>query len=162
MRRTLPAESRSALTTRAFEPRTDDEAWLEVNNRAFAAHPEQGGWTRAVLASRVSEPWFDPAGLRLYDVDHQLRGFCWTKIHRRVPEPVGEIYVIGVDPLLQGAGLGRQLTLAGMDWLADQGMTAVMLFVDAENAAAVRTYQQLGFNVVRTRTALTTRPQLAH
>jgi mycothiol synthase len=162
LRRPLPTEWRSSVSTRAFRPGTDDDTWLTVNNRAFASHPEQGGWTRELLESRMAEAWFDPGGLRLYEVGDQLAGFCWTKIHDRGADRVGEIYVIGVDPSHQGAGLGRQLTLAGLDWLADHGATQAMLYVDAANLAAMRTYLRLGFEVARTRTALTTVQAMAH
>lgn len=158
MRRRLPTGVRSELATRPFRQGVDEAAWLAVNNRAFAEHPEQGGWTRELLATRMAEAWFDPDGFRLYDVDGELAGFCWTKVHTRGHDRVGEIYVIGVDPARQGGGLGRQLTLAGLDWLADHAATEAMLYVDGANASAIRVYERLGFEIVRTRTALTTRP----
>jgi mycothiol synthase len=60
-------------------------------------------------------------------------------------EPVGEVYVVGVDPAEQGTGLGRALTLAGLRYLQKRNMPAVMLYVDGENAAAIRLYSSLGF-----------------
>lgn len=148
----LPLESRSSVPTRPFEP-ADAEAWLRVNNRAFADHPEQGGWTAEMLALRTAEPWFDPDGFRLYEHDGRVAAFCWTKVHREMTPPVGEIYVIGVDPDLQGRGLGRELTLAGLDWMAAHGLSSAMLYVDAGNTAAVRLYERLGFTISRTRFA---------
>ncbi|HEX3455817.1 MAG TPA: hypothetical protein VHS03_14425, partial [Gaiellaceae bacterium] len=35
----------TGVVVRTFRPREDDDAWLGVNNRAFAGHPEQGDWT---------------------------------------------------------------------------------------------------------------------
>ena len=93
---------------RTFRPGTDDAAWLRVNNRAFENHPDQGGWVEAVLARRMAEPWFDPAGFLLAWRGDELAGFCWTKVHEE-PERLGEIFVIGVDPDAQGIGLGRAL-----------------------------------------------------
>ena len=128
----------------------DDAELLRVNNAAFAWHPEQSGWTKADIAERRDEPWFDPAGLFMaFDVNtDKLLGFHWTKVH---DENLGEVYVVGVDPAAQGRGLGATLTLVGLHHLAerlsDSEQPTVMLYVEAENSAAVKTYQRLGFDV---------------
>jgi mycothiol synthase len=150
MRRSLPTEERPTIETRPFVPGVDEEAWLAVNNRAFAAHREQGGWDRETLELREQEAWFDPAGFLLHDRDGRLAGFCWTKLHMDHDPPLGEIYVIGIDPDFQGLGLGKQLTLAGLDSIARRGITVAMLYVDADYAAGVRLYEKLGFTVHRT------------
>lgn len=153
MRRPLPHPDHAEITTRPFRPGRDDEAWLRVNNRAFADHGEQGGWTLETLALRMREPWFDPAGFRVFESDGELVAFCWTKLHADTDPVVGEIYVIAVDPSAHGRGLGRQLTLAGLDSLTAQGVTIANLYVDAGNTAAVKLYEQLGFHVHRRRIA---------
>ena len=117
----------------------------EANNRAFASHPEQGHWDLATLAEREQEPWFDPEGFLVLEEDGRVAGSCWTKIHADSSPPMGEIYVIGVDPEFHGRGWGRALTEAGLDWLAGQGLTVGMLYVDAGNVAAVSLYRSMGF-----------------
>ncbi len=142
----LPAGRRGpAIRTRPFRPGVDEEAWLEANNRAFASHPEQGHWDLATLAEREQEPWFDPEGFLILEEDGRVAGSCWTKIHAGSSPPMGEIYVIGVDPEFHGRGWGRALTEAGLDWLAGQGLTVGMLYVDAGNVAAVSLYRSMGF-----------------
>ena len=135
-------------TLRTYAGPGDDDELLRVNNAAFAWHPEQGGWTERDIADRRGEAWFDPAGLFLAtDVDSgKMLGFHWTKIHGN---GLGEVYVVGVDPAAQGRGLGKTLTLAGLHYLAERlGVQAtVLLYVEAENSAAVKTYQTLGFEV---------------
>jgi mycothiol synthase len=146
----------SGVTVRAFVPGTDDEAWLAVNARAFANHPEQGRWASADLRARLAEDWFDPAGfLMAWDQHDRLIGFHWTKVHGwpstsdspadHHHPPIGEVYVIGVDPAGHGQGLGTALTLAGLHYLKGRGLDQVMLYVDDENAGAARLYRQLGF-----------------
>lgn len=135
----------SQITTREFRVGVDEGSWLKVNNRAFMAHPEQGAWTSEVLQSREREPWFDPHGFLLHDENHQLAGFCWTKLHPETEPVLGEIYVIAVDPQFAGRGLGRALTVAGLQHLTSVGAAIGMLYVDAQNALAVSMYSALGF-----------------
>lgn len=131
----------------------DDAELLRVNNAAFSWHPEQGGWTEADIDERRKEAWFDPQGLFLARDDEtgKLLGFHWTKVHG--PD-LGEVYVVGVDPGAQGRGLGATLTLTGLHHLAGvlsaSAQPTVMLYVESDNNAAVKTYRRLGFEVAYT------------
>jgi mycothiol synthase len=139
-------------TLRTFVPGRDEAGWLSLNARAFAQHPEQGAWTRHDLELREREPWFDPAGFLVAERHGVMAGFHWTKVH--VPEgedgPIGEVYVVGVDPGQRGTGLGRALTLAGLRHLRGLGLDQAMLYVDEDNVPAIRMYQALGFTRTRT------------
>jgi len=125
-----------------FDPARDADAWLDLNSRAFAAHPEQGRVTRADLDVMMAEPWFDPADfLLLRDGDGTLVGYCWLKVEHAI----GEFYVVGVSPERQGEGLGRRLVEAGLSRLAERGIRTASLYVEADNEAAVRLYRSFGF-----------------
>ncbi|MGW2642751.1 mycothiol synthase [Streptomyces sp. NPDC001348] len=148
------------VTVRAFVPGADDAAWLAVNAAAFAHHPEQGSLTQRDLDDRKAQPWFDPAGFFLAERGGELVGFHWTKVHEEMGVPpversrdwgrLGEVYVLGVAPGNQGGGLGKALTTLGLRHLAAQGLPAVMLYVDADNKAAVAVYERLGFTTYET------------
>jgi mycothiol synthase len=135
------------ITLRTFVPGQDEDEWLGLNGRAFAKHPEQGAWTRHDLEVRELEPWFDPAGFFIAERDGRMAGFHWTKVH---PQGTGEVYVVGVDPAEQGSGLGRALTLAGLNHLRDLDLGQAMLYVDENNLPAIRMYEALGFTRART------------
>lgn len=170
MRRPLPLESDLVAATRSIDVRpfttADIGAFLRVNNRAFAWHPDQGGWDADRLIAPMAEPWFDPEGFLLLDsaeAPGELDGFCWTKVHQHIdgdpgsvgdPDSAGEagpaggeIYVIGADPRAHGQGLGRALTVAGLQHLADRGLQVGFLYVEADNEPAVALYERLGFTV---------------
>ncbi|MEU3255435.1 mycothiol synthase [Streptomyces sp. NPDC006997] len=140
----LPAD----VTVRTFVPGADDTAWLAVNAAAFAHHPEQGSLTPRDLDDRMAEPWFDPAGFFLAFRGDALVGFHWTKVHAE--ERLGEVYVLGVAPGAQGGGLGKSLTTIGLRHLAARGLPTAMLYVDADNTAAVAVYERLGFTTYET------------
>ncbi|MBB5922578.1 mycothiol synthase [Actinoalloteichus hoggarensis] len=139
----------SDVSIRPFQVGGDEAAVVEVNRRAFSWHPEQGGMSEADLVEKESETWFDPAGFLLaVDSDGGLLGFHWTKVHppgAAAGDAVGEVYVVGVDPDAQGRGLGGLLTRAGLRHLADRGLRHTMLYVEADNPAAIRVYERLGF-----------------
>jgi mycothiol synthase len=132
----------TGVTLRAFRPGPDDAAWLRVNARAFAHHPEQGRTTQADLDARKAESWFDPAGFLVAEADGVMVGFHWTKIH---PDGRGEIYVLGVDPDRHGGGLGGALSRAGLHHLYQAGAREVLLYVEADNAPALAVYHRAGF-----------------
>jgi len=152
-----PAPVPAGIAVRAFRPGADDDAWLALNARAFAGHPEQGAWTGRDLHLRMAESWFDPDGFLLAEEDGRLVGFHWTKVHGGTVhggtrsgtghghDPIGEVYVLGVDPDAQGRGLGRLLTLAGLERLRSLGLPQAMLYVESDNHAARATYRALGF-----------------
>ncbi|WP_420613307.1 mycothiol synthase [Candidatus Spongiisocius sp.] len=132
-----------------FDVHRDAQALIEVNNRAFDGHPEQGEWSAQDLVRRTSLPWFDPRGVRTGWIDDRLVAFHWTKVHD-TPAPdggaLGEIYVLAVDPAFHGRGLGRAIALDGLDYLyRHRKATRAILYVDAASVAAVNLYRRLGF-----------------
>ena len=114
-----------------------------MNNRAFADHGEQGGWTLDTFCQRQQEDWFDP------ELDSASTNAtvgwpdsagprCTRRTDRDERGELGEIYVIAVDPDFHGRGLGQQLTLAGLEHLGDRGIRTAMLYVDADNTRGRR------------------------
>lgn len=163
MRRSLfaalpKAEVPEGIYIRNFVVNQDEQAWITLNSEVFAEHPEQGTWTIDDLKVRMSEKWFDPEGFllayRLVNTDEKLVGFHWTKIHggskrnqsgAHDHSEIGEVYVLGVAPAERGTGLSRALTVRGLDYLRRQGLSAAMLYVDADNSAAKSLYEGLEF-----------------
>jgi mycothiol synthase len=154
----FPAELPDGFAARTFDP-ADLAALAAVNARAFADHPEQGRLTVADLRERMSQSWFEAAGLFLAEdlggsPAPRLAAFHWTKLDGGD----GEVYVVGVDPEYQGRGLGRAVTELGLEHLRARGARRARLYVEGDNAAALATYRGLGFEVVAADVMYAARP----
>ena len=147
MRRPLPTERRPEVDDSAVPPGHDEEAWLTVNNRAFAGHHEQHGWTLddaapahapAVVRRRRRAPpraRRSPGGVLLDEASRRRRSARSTSS--------------ASIRTSRDSDSGSQLTLAGLDHLAGRGITEALLYVAAENTAATAMYERLGFTVHR-------------
>jgi mycothiol synthase len=148
----------SKYPIRTFIPGLHNQAFLDLNNNVFANYPDQGGWSEDDLKVRLNESWFDDKGFFVAEDNGELIGFSWTKIHGAHThshsggdddhghEALGEIYVLAVNPDYKGQGIGRDLTITGLNYLKYQGLNNVMLYVGVENKPAFKLYKSLGFN----------------
>jgi mycothiol synthase len=148
----------SKYPIRTFIPDLDNQAFLSLNNKVFANYPDQGGWSEDDLRVRLNEEWFQKEGFFVAEDKGGLIGFCWTKIHGAHThshsgedydhghDALGEIYVLAVNPDYKGQGVGRDLTITGLNYLKYQGLNNVMLYVGVENKPAFNLYKSLGFN----------------
>ena len=152
-----PDHEEMALTIGPYRGPADDEGILAVNAAAFGALPDQGSWTQEDLDARFAAEWFDPADLLVMrDQQQQIVGFHWTKVHQpgsigfptprpAGASPVGEVYVLALDPRVQGRGWARPLLRAGLEHLRQRGCREVILYVDDSNVGARRLYLREGF-----------------
>ena len=146
------------IVIRSFLPGIDSDAWLELNNKVFKDHPEQGGWQLSDLNHRLSEEWFDEKGFFIVEKNKQVIASTWTKVHGEHSHDhageashdhpaIGEIYITAVDPSYTGLGIGKALTITALNYLKYQGLTDAMLYVDCDNKAALDLYYSLGFEL---------------
>ena len=145
------------IVIRSFLPGIDSYSWLELNNKVFKDHPEQGRWQLSDLNIRLGEEWFDERGFFLAVIKDRLIGSCWTKIHGaqthshgeekevHAHPAIGEIYITAVDQEYSGRGIGKVLTITALNYLMYQGLSNSMLYVDCDNKAALNLYQSLEF-----------------
>ena len=146
------------IIIRSFLPGIDSDAWLELNNKVFKDHPEQGGWQLSDLNHRLSEEWFDEKGFFIVEKNKQVIASTWTKVHgehshdhgsghSHAHPAIGEIYITAVDPEYAGLGIGKALTITALNYLKYQGLKDAMLYVDFDNKAALNLYDSLGFKL---------------
>ena len=146
------------IIIRSFLPGLDSDAWLELNNKVFKDHPEQGGWQLSDLNHRLSEEWFDEKGFFIVEKNKLVIASTWTKVHgahshdhdgkaSHAHPAIGEIYITAVDPEYAGLGIGKALTITALNYLKYQGLKDAMLYVDFDNKAALNLYDSLGFKL---------------
>ena len=146
------------ISIRSFLPGIDSDDWLQLNNKVFKDHPEQGGWQLSDLNHRISEDWFDEKGFFIVEKNKQVIASTWTKVHgehshdhageaSHAHSAIGEIYITAVDPAHVGQGIGKALTITALNYLKYQGLREAMLYVDFDNKAALNLYDSLGFEL---------------
>lgn len=74
-------------------------------------------------------------------------GFVAVKLHAE--DSMGEIYMVAVDPNMQGRGIGSALIAFALNWMKDAGMSIAMVETggDPGHAPARSTYEKLGFGL---------------
>jgi len=160
MRRSLNdpiADINNSIEIRNFLNGIDNDEWIALNNRIFKDHPEQSSWSNRDLDIRIREDWFDDKGFLVATENGKMVAFCWTKIHgghshkhadheeTHAHDPIGEIYIMGVDPDYSGRGFGGAITIAGLQHMRYQGIFSAMLYVESQNESALKLYRGLGF-----------------
>jgi mycothiol synthase len=130
---------------------------LRVNNAASRA-PEQGGWTVAELAERRAEAWFDPAGLFLASTRPTAGYWAFTGPRCTAIRPTDSArYTWSGSTRTPRVGAwggpDRRRSATPGRAIVGAAEPTVLLYVESDNAAAVRTYEKLGFTVYSTDTA---------
>jgi ribosomal protein S18 acetylase RimI-like enzyme len=74
-------------------------------------------------------------------------GFVALRLHQE--DQMGEVYMLAVDPEVQGQGVGSALTSFALDRMREAGMVVAMVETggDPGHAPARRTYERQGFRL---------------
>lgn len=74
----------------------------------------------------------------------------FISIRLNVGDNLGEIYMIAVDPMHQGQGIGSRLTDFAVEKIQEAGITVVMVDTggDPGHAPARATYEKAGFEAL--------------
>lgn len=108
-----------------------------------------GNYTEeAFRQSTAGDAGFDPEGLFFAEKDGQLFGTACAVYRDGVPADMGYVHMVAVDPMHQGNGLGRALTVAVLHRLRERGFKRAVLETDDWRLPAIRLYLSLGFKPV--------------
>lgn len=141
----------------------DRDAVVELSLRAWA--PVFASLKEALRGSGVYEAQYpdwrasqrqavqdacedDSVQVWVAEVDRAVAGFTAAKLHES--DRMGEIHMLAVDPPFQRRGIASRLTEAATRWIADAGMTTVMVETggDPGHAPARATYEKAGFTLL--------------
>jgi ribosomal protein S18 acetylase RimI-like enzyme len=168
----IPAERAARLkpghagSTMLFAPWGDyhEEAAAGLIAESYAGHVDgtindqyrSVAGARRFLSNIVHYPgcgtFYQPASYLALDL---TRGRMWgMSLASLLAEGVGHITQICVAPAFQGKGIGYELLRRSLDSLVAAGCRKVSLTVTAANEGAVQLYERVGFDTVRTFSAL--------
>jgi mycothiol synthase len=118
---------------------TDDAAWVRLHEVGFRG-ADYTPLSPADLEVERADRWF---ALHVAESAGDVVGFCHTRSLGAATD--GLLNSVVVAPAARGLGVGRALVAAGLQTLARCGATRVELNVDADNTAAIKVYERLGF-----------------
>lgn len=161
--RLTPASREPSLDTpagvrlRAYQSGVDEGVLIGLVREAFSGHPENAAFDAEDLAARAGLPWFDPGAILIAEdvVTGRPLGVHWMKLdsvrhagdtgHPGESGHADEVYILAVAPEAQGRGIGHLLLGAGLQQMRDRGTEMAILYVDAQNHAAIALYRKAGF-----------------
>jgi ribosomal protein S18 acetylase RimI-like enzyme len=134
----------------------DRERLKEITIAAFTVHasidrrieerfgPLNGvDWTARKRRAIDADCDAHPAGILVAETDGGVVGYVTTRINHETR--LGWIPNLAIDPACQGAGFGRRLLEAALDYLRAAGMTHVKIETLASNERGQALYPSLGF-----------------
>ena len=79
----------------------------------------------------------------------EIAGVCYYEINTSndTQKKAGWVNILGVRKTHRRLGLGQMLLANAMDWLWEQGMETIHLWMEAENSKALDLYLSLGYRV---------------
>jgi len=114
---------------------------MDLERRLF----ENEAWLEQTMASEISSPHTHYIGA----FDGKLLGYAGLKVSG--PSYSSDVQTIGVEPELQGSGIGRKLMNELLDVARRRGSEEVFLEVKDGNDSAIGLYQSLGFERIDVR-----------
>lgn len=136
----LPPEEPPAGFTVRSATLDDADGLAEARNTSFADDWTGGQYRDEVMA----KPGYDPAReIVAVAADGRVAAFtvCWMDSRNRI----GHFEPVGTHSAFRRRGLARAVMVAGMARMAEAGMAAATVNHNADNVAARRLYESLGF-----------------
>ncbi|MDE2824499.1 MAG: GNAT family N-acetyltransferase [Chloroflexota bacterium] len=146
---TLPNEDLpDGFALRPFRPGLDSQRLTDIQNAAFGDSWGFSPNTVEQIEARVASKSTTPEGILFITHGDAAAAYNWTVRPAGPGGKLGRIAMTGVHPEYRGMGLSRPTVLAGMRWLASQGVEVIELEMDSSNLSAARVYESLGFEKV--------------
>ena len=136
------------FTLRSFRAGHDAQRLADIQNAAFGDSWGFSPNTVEQVEARVASKSTTLEGILLVTRSDDLAAYNWTVRPAGPGGKLGRIAMTGVHPEYRGMGLSRPTVLAGMEWLASQGVEVIELDMDSSNRSAARVYESLGFRKV--------------
>ncbi|MYD51535.1 MAG: GNAT family N-acetyltransferase [Dehalococcoidia bacterium] len=133
---------------RSFRIGHDTKALTDIQNAAFTDSWGFSPNTVEQIEARVASKSTTPEGILFVTHGDDVAAYNWTVRPAGPGGKLGRIAMTGVHPNYRGMGLSRPTVLAGMRWLASQGVEVIELEMDSSNLSAAKVYQSLGFEKV--------------